>query len=442
MNYQETLAYLYDQLPMFSRVGAAAYKKDLHNIVQLVDNLGHPEQQFKSIHIAGTNGKGSTSHMLASIFQEAGFKTGLYTSPHLIDFRERIKINGIDIPETTVVAFVEKNSALFEQIQPSFFEWTLALCFDYFAKEKVDIAIIETGLGGRLDSTNIITPILSVITNIGLDHTDLLGNDLATIAFEKAGIIKKQIPVIIGETTVETESVFVKKANDEQAPLYFAKELIKVVSFENQGSYSLLTYRSNDNPLNYQVQSPLQGVYQIQNLTTVLAACQLLQFNLLKDKAAAIELGIAKTIDNTRLLGRWQTVQEKPLVICDTGHNEHGMRLVVEQLNTFKQGKIHIVLGMVSDKSHAAVLNLLPKSASYYFTKAQLPRALNELDLMQMALSYELIGEAFPTVEAAYQAAVKAAATEDLIFIGGSTFVVADLLIWLKNQTNCCNFEF
>ncbi len=436
MNYQETLAYLYDQLPMFSRVGAAAYKKDLHNIIQLVDNLGHPEQQFKSIHIAGTNGKGSTSHMLASIFQEAGFKTGLYTSPHLIDFRERIKINGIDIPETSVVEFVEKNTALFEQIQPSFFEWTLALCFDYFAKEKVDIAIIETGLGGRLDSTNIISPLMSVITNIGLDHTDLLGNDLATIAFEKAGIIKWQTPVVIGETTLETKPVFVKKASDEQAPIYFANELIQVDSFVHQGAHSLFTYQLKDNPLTYQVQSPLQGVYQIRNITTVLAACQLLQFNLLKDKAAAIELGIAKTIENTGLLGRWQTVQEKPLVICDTGHNEHGMRLIVEQLNAFKTGKLHVVIGMVSDKSHAAVLNLLPKSASYYFTKAQLPRALNELDLKQMALSYELMGEAYPKVETAYQAAAKAAAIEDLIFIGGSTFVVADFLIWQKNQTN------
>jgi dihydrofolate synthase/folylpolyglutamate synthase len=418
---------------MFSRVGAAAYKKDLHNIVQLVKCLDHPEKEFKSIHVAGTNGKGSTSHMFASIFQEAGYKTGLYTSPHLIDFRERIKINGKDISENDVIEFVEKYATHFEHIQPSFFEWTLALCFHHFAKEKVDIAIIETGLGGRLDSTNIINPLLSVVTNIGLDHTDLLGNDLATIAFEKAGIIKAQVPVVIGETVAETKPVFLKKATDEKSPIYFANDIIKFESFVPKGTYSMFTYNVIGEEGLKQVLSPLHGIYQIQNISTVLAACQILKLNLLKSKEPAIAKGIEKTIINTGLMGRWQKISESPLVICDTGHNEHGMQQICQQLKGFTNGKIHCILGMVKDKSHAAVLHLLPTAATYYFTKAHLPRALGENELQNLALTYNLNGAAYPTVIEAYQAAIKAASSNDLIFIGGSTFVVADFLIGLNN---------
>jgi dihydrofolate synthase/folylpolyglutamate synthase len=419
---------------MFSRVGAAAYKKDLHNIIGLTEILGNPEHRFKSIHIAGTNGKGSTSHMMASIFQEAGFKTGLYTSPHLIDFRERIKINGQDIPEQYVVEFVEKYADKFDAIQPSFFEWTLALCFDYFANEQVDIAIIETGLGGRLDSTNIITPLLSIITNIGLDHTDLLGNDLPTIAFEKAGIIKKNIPVVIGEKNELTLPVFIEKAAKEKAALYFAQDKIKVLNFEQAIDKAILTYQTTEESTIHTVESALQGIYQIQNINTVLCACEILKSSLLENKDQAIQNGIAKTIQNTGLKGRWQTIQQHPLVICDTGHNEHGMQQICKQLDTFKSGQIHVVLGMVNDKKHDSVLNLLPQSANYYFTKAQLPRALNESILRDMAFEYGLIGNCYEDVKSAYHAAFNSANKNDMIFIGGSTFVVADFLLNLENN--------
>lgn len=441
LTYQETLAYLFEKLPMFSRLGAAAYKKDLNNIIQLVNLLGHPEHKFKSIHIAGTNGKGSTSHMLASIMQEAGYKTGLYTSPHLIDFRERIKINGQDIPEQKVIEFVEKYSSVFDTIQPSFFEWTLALCFDYFANEKVDIAIIETGLGGRLDSTNIIHPLLSIITNIGLDHTDLLGNDLATIAAEKAGIIKPETPVVIGEFNAITQAVFVAKANLEQAPIYFASDIIFPESFEQGQSSALFTYKMNSLPQVFQIESALQGIYQIQNISTVLTACELLKQSLLANKTNAIANGIANTVVNTGLMGRWQKIQENPMVICDTGHNEHGMQLICQQLAGYPNKKIHFILGMVKDKSHDAVLALLPQNASYYFTKAQLPRALNEIELKNKAFEYQLKGNSYTHVVEAYHAAIHQAHENDLIFIGGSTFVVADFLIWLHQQKKSIGFE-
>jgi dihydrofolate synthase/folylpolyglutamate synthase len=419
---------------MFSRMGAAAYKKDLHNIIGLTELLGNPERKFKSIHIAGTNGKGSTSHMLASIFQEAGFKTGLYTSPHLIDFRERIKINGQDISENYVIEFVEKYADKFDAIQPSFFEWSLALCFDYFAKEQVDIAIIETGLGGRLDSTNIITPLLSIITNIGLDHTDLLGNDLPTIAFEKAGIIKKNTPVVIGEKNELTLPVFIEKANKESASLYFAQDKIKVLNFEQGERKAKFTYQTAEESTLHTIESELQGIYQIQNISTVLCACEILKSSLLENKVQAIQNGIAKTIQNTGLKGRWQTIQHQPLVICDTGHNEHGMQQICKQLNAFTSGQIHFVLGMVNDKKHDAVLKLLPQNAIYYFTKAQLPRALDESVLQEMANQYGLNGNCYEDVNTAYHAAFHSANKNDLIFIGGSTFLVADFLLGLKNN--------
>ena len=404
MTYQETTAWLFDQLPMFQMQGASAYKKDLTNTLLLVEHLHHPETKFKSIHVAGTNGKGSTSSMIASVLQEAGFKVGLYTSPHLKDFRERIRINGEMISEEFVVDFVALNKPFFEENQLSFFEMTVGLAFDYFAKEQVDIAVIEVGMGGRLDSTNVITPLVSVITNIGLDHTQFLGDTLPKIAAEKAGIIKSNIPVVIGECLDETKSVFVAKSKIENAPIYFAQ----------------------DNPDVF-YECALLGDYQIHNKKTVLQTIKLLQAQF-KIEENHIMLGLKNVILNTGLLGRWQILKQKPFVVCDTAHNSHGLKVVVSQISKHQFETLHVVLGVVNDKDLDTILPLFPKNAKYYFCKPNLPRGLNA-DLLQVkAANFGLQGEVFDSVSSAYIAALDVAQDADFIYIGGSTFVVAEIV--------------
>lgn len=404
MNYLETTEWLFKQLPMFQMQGASAYKKDLTNTMLLVEHLGHPELQFKSVHVAGTNGKGSTSSMLASILQEAGYKVGLYTSPHLKDFRERIKINGKEIPEEFVVDFVAQNQAFFEANALSFFEMTVGLAFDYFAKVQVDVAIIEVGMGGRLDATNVITPLLSVITNIGYDHTQFLGDTLAKIATEKAGIIKQNIPVVIGEYNSETQSVFQNKAAAEKAPIFFAH------------SGPEITYPC-----------ALQGDYQKYNKKTVLQAIEILKTNFLVSENH-IKLGLQNVIRNTGLLGRWQVLQEKPVAVCDTAHNAHGLALVLSQIAQQRYETLHVVLGVVNDKDLDAILPLFPKNAIYYFSKPNIPRGLDAAILQEKAGEYGLVGCVYDSVAAAYKNALSNAHLNDFIYIGGSTFVVAEII--------------
>lgn len=405
MNYPETLDYLFSQLPMYQRVGNAAYKANLDNTYRLSEILNHPEKQFKSVHIAGTNGKGSTSHMLAAVLQEAGYKVGLYTSPHLKDFRERIKINGEMISENDVIDFVKEYKHEFEKIQLSFFEWTVGLSFHYFAKQKVDIAIVETGLGGRLDSTNIVTPEVAVITNISMDHTQFLGDTLAKIAAEKAGIIKSTIPIVIGETQAEIKPVFIEKAKQLNASIQFA-----------------------DEGLIQEYESDLKGAYQQKNKKTVVATIQVLQTLGWKIAENHIKKGLLNVVKNTGLMGRWQVLSKQPFTVCDTGHNEAGIKLILAQINQQSFEKLHFVLGVVNDKDIANILQLLPKNATYYFCQAKIPRALEVSILTEKATAVGLSGTAFPTVEAAYQAAQKNATAQDMIFIGGSTFVVAEVV--------------
>lgn len=390
---------------MYQRVGQSAYKADLTATINLANYLKNPERSFKTVHVAGTNGKGSTSHMLASVFQEAGYKTGLYTSPHLKDFRERIKINGEMIPKNYVSEFVENHKSYFEQNQLSFFEMTVGLAFDYFRKEKVDIAIIEVGMGGRLDSTNIITPEVSVITNIGLDHTQFLGDTLEKVAIEKAGIIKEGIPVIIGETLPETERVFERIAAERNSAIIFAETLDSSDYF-----------------------SDLKGSYQQKNIKTVLASLGVLRRKGWDISEENIVNGLLNTIKNTGLMGRWQILNERPKVICDTGHNKEGLQLVMEQLLKETYKRLHIVLGVVSDKDLGAVLPLFPKDAIYYFCKPNIPRGLDASLLLSRARGFGLVGEEYISVKKAYSAAVEAASGEDLVFVGGSTFVVAEVL--------------
>ena len=398
MNYKDTLKYLFSQLPMYQRTGAAAYKKDIGNIIEACNFLDNPHKKFKSIHIAGTNGKGSTAHLISSILQEAGFKTGLYTSPHLKDFRERIKINGVKINENDVISFVTTNKKNFEKINMSFFEYTVALAFDHFAKEKVDIAIIETGLGGRLDSTNIISPEISVITNIGYDHMNLLGNSLKQIAIEKAGIIKEKTPVLIGRKQIETESVFEEKASQKNTSVFYAKQ----------------------NEVKFNVPN-----FQKENINTSISAIKILDWKISNQE---INDGIKNVNQNTGLRGRWETLSKNPKIICDTGHNVDGISNIISQLKQIKFNKLHIVFGTVNDKKINDILNLLPKDAKYYFCKAKIDRALNADKLKSIANEYKLIGESFESVEKALLNAKNNAKKEDLIFIGGSTFVVAEVI--------------
>lgn len=402
MSYQETLDWLFSQLPIYQRSGVAAYKADIGNIVVACEKLNNPHQQFKSIHIAGTNGKGSTSHMLSAILQKAGYKTGLYTSPHLKDFRERIRINGQMIPKAKVVEFVATNKKWFSTIGMSFFEMTVGLAFHHFAQEKVDIAIIETGLGGRLDSTNILTPELSIITNIGLDHTALLGDTIEQIATEKAGIIKESTPVVIGRKQSKTEAIFqLHASNKKTTPTYAI-------------SSSYLT--------------DLKGDYQKENINTCVSSVRLLQKNGWNITEEHIKNGLKKVVENTGLLGRWQILNNSPLTICDTGHNVDGIQRILQQLKETPHQHLHFVFGTVEDKNTDIILSMLPKSATYYFCQANIPRALNKQQLLDLANKYTLKGKTYPTVNNAFKAAQTQAKERDLIFIGGSTFVVAEVL--------------
>ncbi len=439
MNYQETLSYLYNQLPMFTRVGSSAFKKDLTNTVALCANLGNPQNRFKSIHVGGTNGKGSTSHMLAAVLQTAGYKTGLYTSPHLKDFRERIRINGEMISEQEVVDFVAQHQTDFETIEPSFFEMTVALAFDAFARHQVDIAVVEVGLGGRLDSTNVITPLLSVITNIGWDHMNMLGDTLPLIAGEKAGILKSGIPVIIGEHQPEVAEVFINTATEKKSPIVFASEQWDVspskqqnVANTNQISLRDVTVKSQPkNPVqtSYQLQLDLTGTYQLKNVKTVLSAIEALRNQgwIITDEHIITALKQVKNL--TGLQGRWQTLRNNPLTICDTGHNPDGIQEVLKNIANVPYRHLHFVLGMVNDKDINKVLSLLPSAnTTYYFSKPDLPRGLDAQALQQQAQAFGLRGEVYASVSLALKAAQHQAGTNDLVFAGGSTFVVAEIV--------------
>jgi len=406
MTYQETLNWMFSQLPMYQQQGASAYKKDLTNTILLAKHLNNPERNIKAIHVAGTNGKGSTSHMLASILRQAGYHVGLYTSPHLKDFRERIKINGTPISEEFVCDFIAENKSFFEENQLSFFEMTVGLAFDYFNKEEIDIAIIEVGMGGRLDSTNIITPLISVITNIGLDHTQFLGNTLEAIAFEKAGIIKSNVPVVIGEYTDETKGVFSAKAKEMNAQIYFASDLIEA------------TYPS-----------ALIGDYQLHNKKTVLQTIKVLQAqNEFTVSEENIENGFLKVVETTGIQGRWQQIHSEPKVICDTAHNKHGLEIVLHQVQKEQFDTLHFVLGVVNDKDLEEILPLFPKSAKYYFSRPNIPRGLDAEILQAKAKDFGLYGKVYPSIPEAYQQALKSASKTDFIYVGGSTFVVAEIL--------------
>ena len=402
MTYKETLDWMFSQLPMYQREGKTAFKKDLTNILELSKELNFPEKKFKAIHVGGTNGKGSTSHMLASILQEAGYKVGLYTSPHLKNFTERVRINGKEIPKRKVISFIKEHKVFLEKHKLSFFEMTVGLAFDYFASEKVDIAIIEVGLGGRLDSTNIIIPEISVITNIGLDHTQFLGETLPEIAFEKAGIIKKNTPVVIGEEQEEVKDVFISKAKKGNSPIYFA----------------------SDNLENYQ--TDLLGDYQQKNTKTAVAAIKKLENFIVTNEN--IKKGLLNVARNTNLKGRWQIIRDNPKVICDTAHNKEGLEIVLNQLKNEQFTNLHVVLGVVSDKKLGEVLPLFPENAIYYFCKPNIPRGLSEDILQQNAIDFNLFGKKYLSVQMAYDSALINANQGDMIYVGGSTFVVAEII--------------
>lgn len=426
MNYQETLDYLFNALPMFQRVGASAYKADLTNTIALCTHLGNPQKQFKSIHVAGTNGKGSTSHSLASIFQAAGYKTGLYTSPHLKSFTERIRINGQEINKEDVVEFVAINKGFLDQLQPSFFEMTVGLAFWYFAKEEVDIAIIEVGMGGRLDSTNVISPELCVITNIGFDHTQFLGDTLPLIAGEKAGIIKEAVPVVVSQTQKEIQSVFIQKAASMQANLVFADQRWEVRKIR-EAAFRKASYTVKVGKEIFDLEFDLQGDYQRFNLPGILESVEQLRQQGWKLTKQALQLGLAHVSEYTGLKGRWQILQTQPLTIADTGHNEAGILEVVNQLKNYTYSQLWMVIGMVNDKDISKVLELLPRDATYIFCQANLPRAMDAEFLASKALEKGLSGQVIPKVTEAIEFARKNAGADDLIFIGGSTFVVAEI---------------
>lgn len=405
MNYQDTINWMFQQLPMYQNKGKTAFRKDLTNTLKLSQHLGRPHTKFKSIHVAGTNGKGSTSHMLASILQEAGYKVGLYTSPHLRDFRERIRVNGKVVSKQFVIGFIKRNKSFFEANNLSFFEMTVGMAFDYFAKQKVDIAVVEVGLGGRLDSTNIITPELSVITNIGFDHVQFLGDTLEKIAAEKAGVIKDNIPVVIGETQPETQPVFKEKAKLTNSDIYFADQLVENV-----------------------LESDLKGAYQKHNIKSVIQSVKVLRKSGYQISDKALKKGLLKVIQNTGLQGRWQILGERPKIICDTAHNKEGLSFVLQQLQLETYGKLHIVFRVVKDKDIDSILSLFPKNASYYFCKPNVPRGL-DTDVLQSVFNENgLKGKAYKSVEEAMTMAIAEANTEDLIYVGGSTFVVAEII--------------
>lgn len=405
MNYSETTQWLFSQLPLYQNVGKSAYKADLSQTLKLAKQLNHPEHQFKSIHVGGTNGKGSTAHMLASVLHEAGYKVGLYTSPHLKEYRERICVNGTMISEDFVVDFVAHNKSFFESNALSFFEMSVGMAFAYFADEQVDIAVVEVGLGGRLDSTNILNPEVSVITNIGLDHTQFLGTTLESIAGEKAGIIKPNTPIVIGETQSETEVVFRTKATKEQAPIYFADQRIESTA-----------------------PTSLKGAYQIHNVRTVLQTIKILNSGAFTIPIKAVQQGLLKVTENTGLRGRWEILGTAPKIICDTAHNREGLCLVFKQLQSEKFQRLHVVVGMVNDKDIPSLLELFPKQAQYYFCQPNVPRGLEASQLAQIFTEHGFKGSIYPSVKDALNAAKQSASHDDLIYVGGSTFVVAEII--------------
>jgi dihydrofolate synthase/folylpolyglutamate synthase len=411
---------------MFSRSGAKAYKADLKNTLALCNYLDNPQDKIKTIHVAGTNGKGSVSHILAAVFQENNYKTGLYTSPHLKDFRERIKINGRMIPEDFLIDFVEKTKGISEEIKPSFFELTFVMALEYFAQQKVDLAVIETGLGGRLDSTNVISPLLSVITNISFDHKDILGDTLAKIAFEKAGIIKQNIPVVIGEVIPGTRNVFLKKAAETHSEIYFAEEKYEIVSSDYHVKYLALEILNKETNEKNNYRLDLNGLYQQKNILSVLCAIDLLKQDfLLKEEKIKNALSNVKKL--TGLFGRWEIIHEKPIVALDVAHNEDGIKQLMQQINQSKFDQLHFIFGMVKDKDIEKVLEQFPKNASYYFTKAHNPRALSEDELKEKAQPYQLKGNSYPDVNKALKAALTKASQEDLVVVCGSVFVIAEV---------------
>ncbi|MBS2099765.1 bifunctional folylpolyglutamate synthase/dihydrofolate synthase [Carboxylicivirga linearis] len=428
-SYQETLNYLFSQLPMYQRVGQAAYKADLHTTLELDKYFNHPHKNYKTIHVAGTNGKGSVSHCLASVLQQAGYKTGLYTSPHLVDFRERIKVNGEMISEQAVIDFVENHQDIINTLEPSFFEMTVAMAFEYFKNEKVDIAIIEVGMGGRLDSTNIISPELSVITNIGLDHTTFLGDTLPKVAAEKGGIIKENIPVIIGQTQEETSPIFIELAKSKSTPITFADQKLEAPYSTFSIDEKQIFQISENGQIKYpNLKLDLLGNYQRKNIVTALCTIESLQQKGFPISIDDIYKGLQNVVSNTGLLGRWQTIGYNPRIVCDTGHNAEGIKLIVEQIKNTAYKTLHFIIGMVDDKDHAKVLSQLPKDAIYYFTKAAIPRSIASEKLQIMAKDHQLEGDCYPTPHEALEKAKKIADANDLIFIGGSTFIVADTL--------------
>lgn len=425
MNYQETLDFLYEQLPMFQRVGDQAYKKDLSNTLALLESIGNPHHTFQSIHIAGTNGKGSVTHILAAVLQETGLRVACYTSPHYKDFRERIKINGELIPESFIVEFVCKNLQSIQKIQPSFFEITVVMAFAYFAEAGVDVAIIETGMGGRLDSTNVITPLLSIITNISFDHQQFLGDTLEKIAFEKAGIIKPRIPVLIGELQSETHPVLINRADEDKSDLYYAKDLVAIQDFTNSFSGSSFKLVFEDKILD--LKTDLSGEYQEKNICTAIAALKLLCDRFSVDAQAIIN-GLQSVRTKTYFLGRSMQLSEKPLVVLESAHNEAGINELTMTLGKTEYNKLHFVYGTVADKDLSQVFPLLPVDASYYFCQANIPRAMDSNLLTEKARQYGLQGDNYPSVELAYRAALKQASPDDMVLVSGSIFVVAEVL--------------
>lgn len=426
-SYEQALKFLYEALPMYQRVGAAAYKKDLSNTIKLCEMLGDPQKKFKSIHIAGTNGKGSSAHMIAAVLQTAGYKTGLYTSPHLKNFTERIRIDGKEASPEFVLDFVNQNYTALQSFQPSFFEVTVAMAFDYFARERVDFAVIEVGLGGRLDSTNVIYPEVSLITNISLDHQHLLGNDLISIAREKAGIIKPDVPVVISELQKEVEEVFIQTANVHDAPLYFAAHDYEVQKVADGSDKAELKIHYRPDRSQWNIHAPLHGEYQLRNVPGVLKTLDLLRTKGYRIEREAEENGLSEFVRITGLKGRWQILRRHPLVICDTGHNQAAVQNIVQQLGKAKKNKLHIVWGMVHDKDALEMLKLLPTEAEYYFCQPNIPRALPATELRQKAAQAGLKGVVQPKVEEAMDRAINHASPHDLVFVGGSTFVVAEI---------------
>jgi len=423
MNYKEAIDFLYASLPMFHRVGKAAYKANLNNTLELDKYFSYPHKKYKTIHVGGTNGKGSVSSLIASVLMEQGYKTGLYTSPHLLDFRERMRVNGEMITEVDVIEFIKSSENIINKLKPSFFELSTAMAFNFFAKENVDVAVIEVGMGGRLDCTNIISSELSVITNIDYDHQEFLGDSIEKIAFEKAGIIKDKSLVIIGEKNEISDNVFIDTAKNRKSKLIFASKHYFITKIVEE----IDCYKLNFNNLNYTIDLPLKGKYQLKNIVTAIAAINNLPAALNVDNNSIIK-GIKNVKVNSKIRGRWEVLKTNPLVLCDTGHNVHGISEVVRQIESLNYAKLHFVLGMVNDKDIDSVLKILPKNAVYYFTKASVPRAINAYELYEKAKVYSLSGKVIERVDDAVKAALTAADEESLVFIGGSTFVVADAL--------------